>query len=331
MRSLIGLRVAMYLTLLLVFALLFGILSVVGFFFGAPPVIFLFLAVGIVLFQWAIAPSVIRWATRMRYLRPGEIPWLEMMVSEMAKKTGVPPPRLAIVENPTPNAFVFGRTTKSATLAVHSGLLEKLDRDEIRAVIGHELGHLKHRDVTVMTIVSVVPILAFVIARSLFWSSLFYRRRDNSVAVALLFGAIMMVVYFISQLIILYLSRLREYYADAHSAMVTGRPMDLASALTKITYGLSLSKDARQSPARSFYIGDPVSARFEIGSVMEHFHEYDLNRDGVLDERELELALKKEAERKGLAKLFYVFSTHPPTYKRIERLKQIQAEMSGLG
>ena len=121
------------------------------------------------------------------------------------------------------------------------------------------------------------------------------------------------------------LSRLREHYADAYSAYVTGSPRELESALAKITYGLSLSPKAPEG-VRAFYIEDPAAAKQEVQHIMEHKDEYDLDHDGVLDERELELAMEKEA-KSTWAQMNSLFATHPPTFKRILLLREIEQEM----
>jgi Zn-dependent protease with chaperone function len=121
------------------------------------------------------------------------------------------------------------------------------------------------------------------------------------------------------------LSRLREHYADAYSAYITGSPRSLESALAKITYGLSLSPKP-PSGARAFYIGDPAMAKQEIELIMEKKQEYDLDKDGVLDERELELAMEKEA-KSAWTKINTWFATHPPTFKRVLLLHDIEQEM----
>jgi Zn-dependent protease with chaperone function len=121
------------------------------------------------------------------------------------------------------------------------------------------------------------------------------------------------------------LSRLREHYADAYSAYVTGSPRSLESALAKITYGLSLSQKP-PSGARAFYIGDPGQAKQEIAEIMDKKQEYDLDHDGVLDERELELAMEKEA-KSAWTKMNSWFSTHPATFRRILLLHEIETEM----
>jgi heat shock protein HtpX len=279
------------------------------------------------LIQWAIAPSIVRWGSRLIYLKPGENPWLEKTVKELADQANVPMPALAISKNPAPNAFVFGRTRASSTLAVHTGLLEKLNKEEIKAVLAHEIGHLRHNDVLVMTIVSVIPLLAFMLARSILWGG---GRRDRDAGALIAAAVLGYVVYIISQLLILKLSRQREYYADSYSAVATKNPHSLASALAKITFGLSLSKE-KPGAARAFYIGDPVKAKSEVEEIMRNKNKYDLDGDGVLDERELRKAMEEQA-RSGRSRMEFM-STHPSTFKRIMLLMEIEEDMKhgGLG
>ncbi|MEM1539478.1 MAG: zinc metalloprotease HtpX [Candidatus Bathyarchaeia archaeon] len=283
-----------------------------------------------ILIQYLIGPAIVKSSTRLRYLETGENPWLESTVKELADKAGLPTPKLAIVPDKTPNAFVFGRTAKSATLAVHEGLLLNLNAEEIRAVIGHELGHLKHKDYIVMTMLSALPLLAYLIARATWEAGRLApssRKRDESNVKAAFFAVAMIsyLVYIVSLLCVRGLSRLREHYADAYSAYLTGSPRSLQSALSKITYGLSLSPKP-PSGTRAFYIGDPATAKLEISSIIAKKEEYDLDRDGVLDERELELAMEKEA-KSTWTKINTWFSTHPPTFKRILLLREIEREM----
>jgi heat shock protein HtpX len=241
--------------------------------------------------------------------------------------------RLAIVPNKTPNAFVFGRSANSATLAVHEALLTSLNKDEVESVIAHELGHIKHKDYIVMTVLSALPLIAYIVAQGMFraamWGAYSSRRgrddRGNVGVVLVAVGVISFIVYIISFLAVMRLSRLREYYADAYSAYLTGSPRSLQSALTKITYGLSISPPA-SSEARAFYIEDPTMAKQEISMLMKKKHEYDLDKDGVLDERELQQAMEKEAKSMW-NQLNNLFATHPPTFKRILLLREIEEEM----
>jgi heat shock protein HtpX len=290
-------------------------------------IVVIFLTLLFILLQWLIGPAVVAWSTRLRYIRRGENPFLENMVTELCQKSGVPYPRLAIVEDPSPNAFVFGRTLKSATLAVHTGLLERLNNDEIEAVLGHEIGHLKHKDVIIMTIAGAIPLLAYMIAYMFFFGGRGARKEAGLALIAL--AALAFAIYYITFLLVKRLSRLREYYADSYSAFITMNPHALSSALTKIAYGLSLSKKD-SSRARAFYIGDPISAKREISSIMQKRHQYDLDGDGVLDDYELEKAMEAEA-RSRWNNWNELSSTHPPTFKRILQLKQIEEEIKASG
>jgi heat shock protein HtpX len=281
-----------------------------------------------ILFQYAIGPVIVAATTKLHYLKPGENPWLENTVKELADKTMLHMPRLAIVPSNTPNAFTFGRTTRNATLAVHEGLLRQLNQNEIRGVIAHELGHIKHKDYIVMTVLSALPLIAYMIAQVALRAGMVSggrRNKDNSGVALLAIGAISFAVYFITFLIVMRLSRLREHYADAFSAYVTNSPRSLSSALAKITYGLSISPKSTEG-ARAFYIGDPGIAKKEIEQILTKKNQYDLDQDGVLDERELHLAMEKESKSAWI-QMNSLFNTHPATFKRILLLKEIEQEI----
>lgn len=286
-----------------------------------------------ILFEYAIGPVIVSATTRLHYLKPGENPWLENTVKELAAKSGVPMPKLATVPNNTPNAFTYGRSQSSAVLAVHEGLLRQLNQDEIRGVIAHELGHIKHKDYIVMTVLSALPMLAYWISQitlNAAWFAGGSSRRDknegNAGFILIIIGVVSFIVYIISYLAVMRLSRLREHYADSYSAYLTKNPRSLESALAKITYGLSLAPKA-SAEARSFYIEDPTQARREVAQIMEKKSEYDLDNDGVLDERELAHAMEKEAKSTWV-QMNSLFATHPPTFRRILLLREIEQEMN---
>jgi len=331
MARLAQLRLSMTVSVLLV-AVIFSIFLAVIMAIARIPLIYA--VVGTILFiliQYWIGPAIVRASTRLRHLRSGEHPWLESTVKDLAQKSGVPPPKLAIVPDRTPNAFVFGRTSRDATLAVHEGLLAELHQAEVQGVIGHELGHIKHKDYLVMTALSALPLLAYLIARGTFEAARFGarpRKKEGGGLGAALFAvaAISYLVYIVSLLCVMRLSRLREHYADAHSAYVTGSPRQLESALTKIAYGLSLSPTPPHG-ARTLYIGDPALARQECQGILRRREEYDLDKDGVLDERELELAMEREAKSTWTT-INTWFATHPPTFQRILLLREIDKEMT---
>jgi heat shock protein HtpX len=333
------LKLSMSLTILLVgivFAVFLGVLMyAISLLWELPPLIMYEIAVVgagfFILVEYLIGPSIVSRAARLRYLDSGENPWLEQTVKGLADKSGLPVPRLAIVRDETPNAFVFGRTAKGATLAVHEGLLRRLNEGEVEGVIGHELGHLHHRDYLVMTALAAVPVLAYLIARVSFEAvehgGIRVRGKGGGLVVmtVIVAAAISYVVYLVAQLCVRRLSRLREQYADAYSAYLTGSPRELESALTKITYGLSLSPK-HPSGARTFFICDPAQAKLECQDILDNKEEFDLDKDGVLDEHELELAMEKEAQNTW-RKINLLFATHPPTYKRILLLREIEKEM----
>src|SRR2546425_2629190 len=237
-------------TIILVFAIFLGLITLISVFFMSDPVATLALgltgALFIILLQYLIGPVIVRATSRLHYLSPGENRWLETKVSQMASTSGIPMPRLAISPDPTPNAFVFGRTQKSATLAVHQGLLQRLNEDEIEGVIAHELGHVKHRDFIVVTMISAIPLIAYLIARSVLWGGYVSGyggrgNKNNSAGLLIIVAVAAYAVYILTTLLALRLTRLRESYADAYSAFLPQQPRELESALTKIAYGLSLA------------------------------------------------------------------------------------------
>jgi heat shock protein HtpX len=333
------LKLSMYVTILLVgtvFAVFLGVLMyVISILWELPSLIMYEIAVvGAVFFifvDYLIGPLFVNQATKLRYLDSGENPWLEQTVKGLADKSGLPMPRVAVVPDETPNAFVFGRTAKGATLAVHEGLLKNLNEGEVEGVIGHEFGHLHHKDYLVMTALAAVPLLAYLIARVSFEAVEHGRIRVRGkggglvVVTVVVAAAISYVVYLIAQLCVRRLSRLREQYADAYSAYLTGSPRKLESSLTKITYGLSLSPK-NPSGARTFFICDPAQAKLECQDILERKEEFDLDKNGVLDEHELDLAMEKEAQNTW-RKINLLFATHPPTYKRILLLREIEKEI----
>jgi len=331
MARLAQLRLSMSVAVLLVAIIFSAFLVVIMYLFRLPLIFALFGTLIFILIEYLIGPAIVRSSTRLRYLRSGEHPWFESTVKELAQKSEIPMPKLAIVPDPTPNAFVFGRTTRGATLAVHEGLLKQLNGREVRGVIGHELGHIRHKDFLVMTVLSALPLVAYLIARLSFRAALATdggKKKGGEVPFRLLLiaaAAISYVVYIVTLLCVMRLSRLREHYADAYSAYVTGEPRQLESALTKITYGLSLSPNPPHG-ARTLYIGDPALAKQECQGIMQRREEYDLDKDGVLDERELELAMEREAKSKWTT-INTWFATHPPTYQRVLLLREIEGEM----
>ncbi len=311
-------------TIILVFAIFLGLITLISAFFLDPITGLVLGLVGaffIILLQYLIGPMIVRLTSRLHYLAPGENRWLESKVGELASKAGIPMPRLAVSPDPTPNAFVFGRTRKGATLAVHQGLLQRLDENEIEGVIGHELA-----------MISAIPLVAYIIARSVLWGGIASGysggrgNKNNSAGLLIIVAVAAYAVYILTTLLALRLTRLRESYADAYSAFLTQQPRELESALTKIAYGLSLAPGEPHG-ARAFFIEDPAQAKQDVAGIMDQKSKYDLDKDGVLSERELEAAMEAES-KSNWRKAAQLFMTHPPTYKRILMLREIEQDMN---
>jgi len=307
---------SMSLTMIMVFGLLFALLAGLGLYFNIGIYAMVGLAIILGLIQWAIGPAIVRWSTNMRPLDKDEFPWLEEAVHEICIKNKAKIPMITIANTGMPNAFVFGRTNKSATLTLTRGLLNTLTPDEVKGVIAHEIGHIKHNDMVVMTIVSVIPTIAYFIA-----ISTMFNRSRNQGGGAVLIGIGAFVVYFITNLLILYFSRLREYYADNFAGHQV-RPTLLASGLAKITYGLSLQKqEVTNSTLRSFYAVDPVASSYEVTKFSSYY------ADQHISEEEVEKAMDWE-RKSSFGKFGEIFRTHPLTFKRIEKLYELERQLS---
>src|SRR3990172_1319214 len=219
-------------TIIFIFAIFLGLLTIISYAFFLDPfsslVFGLLGGLFIMLLQFLIGPAIVTASTGLRYLNPGENMWLESKVGSLASKSGIPMPRLAIVPNRMTNAFVFGRSQNGATLAVHQGLLERLNEEEGESVIGHELGHIKHRDFIVVTLISAIPLVAYLIARTVFWTGATSRSRrgsrENSGAILLAAAVGAYVVYILTTILALRLTPLRDRYPFAYSAYLPGKP-----------------------------------------------------------------------------------------------------------
>ena len=312
-----GLVASMSLTMVMVFGLLFALLAGLGFYFDLGIYTIVGLAVVFGLFQWAIGPVIVRWSTNMSPLNKDEFPWIEETIYEICIKNRVKIPKITIANTSMPNAFVFGRSNKSATLTLTRGLLNTLSKDEAKGVIAHEIGHIKHNDMVVMTIISVIPTIAYFIAMS----TMFGGRSRNQGGASVLIGIGAFAVYFITNLLILYFSRLREFYADNFAGRQV-KPSILANALAKITYGLSLQKrEVKSSALRSFYAVDPVASSYEVSKFASYY------KDQHISEEEVQKAMDWE-RKNSFSKFGEIFRTHPLTYKRIEKLYQLELDLS---
>lgn len=259
----LALRSVAVLTVL--FALLFAVATLAMYLLEAPIWLAVIVAVVIMGLQYLVSPWIIGLIFKIRWQQPEELPgYLRAFLEERAAAHRIAVPRFGIIEDGNPNAFTFGHYPGDARIAITRGLLEMCDEDEVRAVVGHEIGHIVHWDFVVMTIAATVVLVLYYLYVFGRYAS---QRRGRSAGAAAIVAASAFLAYFIAEYIALFLSRVREYYADRYSAEVTGRPNALATALMKIAYGLARSgaasgvtataeqgqeSSARVSPLRGF-------------------------------------------------------------------------------
>ncbi len=253
----------------------------------------LILAGGSAWAQWYFSDRVALFSMSARTVTPEQAPQLHAIVDRLCAMADMPKPTVAIADTDMPNAFATGRSSKRAVVCVTTGLLRRLDAEELEGVLSHELAHVAHRDVLVMTVASFVGVLAGFLTRSWMWGGLTRRRdSDSNGAIAfLLIMVVSMVVYAISFLLIRVLSRYRELSADRAGALLTGRPAALGRALQKISgdMGAIPTRDLREKEAMNAFFITPA-----LG---------------------------------GGQSLASLFSTHPPLERRLEQLARISAQL----
>ena len=238
-------------------------------------------------------------ASGAKEVSPAEAPQLHGIIDRLCALADMPKPRVAIAPTDLPNAFATGRNSKNAVLCVTTGLMRRLDDKELEGVLAHEMSHVAHKDVVVMTVASFLGIVAGLLVRFAFYSELFgggRRGGDNNnggaLPVLLVVLLVSAVVYAISFLLIRLLSRYRELAADRAGALLTGQPSALASALTKVSGAMSAipTKDLREAQAlNAFYFAPALKA--------------------------------------NTVTLSTIFSTHPSLDRRLQQLSEISAQL----
>jgi heat shock protein HtpX len=229
--------------------LLYVIFALVLFYaLHAGLVLMLVIVIGIAFFQYFTSDKLALAASGAKIVSPQEAPDLHAMVERLCAMANLPKPRIAVVPSDVPNAFATGRNPKHAAVAVTQGLWNRLETQEVEAVLAHELSHIANRDVLVMTVASFFAMLAAMLTRFGLYAGMFGggygNNRDNNnggsqVPIWLIVMLVSMVVYAISFVLIRTISRYREYAADRGSAVITGAPENLMSALTKISTGIT--------------------------------------------------------------------------------------------
>ena len=223
---------------------------------------------------------------------PQQAPGLHAMIERLCIQADLPKPKIAVADTPMPNAFAMGRSPKNATICATTGIMQTLEPHELEAVMAHELTHVKNRDVMIMTIASFFASIAAMIVQFGFFFGGGYGDSDDDNPSFMVVLLVSFAVYILSFFLMLALSRYREYSADRGSALITGRPSALSSALMKISGQMDRvpEQDLRAAQQLSAFFIIPPTAKASVRSL---------------------------------------FLDHPPTEKRIERLQRYEAELQG--
>jgi heat shock protein HtpX len=287
-----GLSARMVTTLFLLGALYVAFFVVLINVIQAPFFLIILLIGGLAFLQYFTSDKIALAASRAKVVDRDEAPELHDMVERLSAMADLPKPRVAVIPTDVPNAFATGRSPKRSVVAVTEGLWNRLSKPEIEGVLAHELSHIGNRDVAIMTISSFFAMVAAVLMRMGLWGGMFGGDRDRSggAPVWLIMFAVSMLTYVISYVLILMISRYREYAADRGAAIITGAPENLMSALQRISSSMT------QIPQRDLREVQGMNAFFIVPTnVRSSFAEF--------------------------------FMTHPPLEKRLARLAEIAREM----
>ncbi|AKB12211.1 heat shock protein [Methanosarcina thermophila CHTI-55] len=260
-------------------------------YYGTPPIFMLLFVGSFMAIQYFYSDKLVLMSSGARVVSESEAPQLHGMITRLCAIADLPKPQVAIVRSQIPNAFATGRNRNKAVVAVTTGIMDKLSPAELEAVLAHELSHIKNRDMAVMTIASFISTLAFYFMRySIYFGGMGGgdRRRDGGGII--LIWLVSIAVWIVSFLLIRALSRYREYAADRGSAIITGQPSVLASALMKI------SGIMERIPSQDLRSVEGMNAFFTVPAI---------SGSSIMD----------------------IFSTHPSVEKRIARLEKMQQKM----
>jgi heat shock protein HtpX len=296
-----GLSIRMFTTglmIVILYAVVIGLLIA----FGLSWSLVLILAGAILFVQYWFSDKIALFGMGGRLVTPEQAPQLHGVIDRLCAMADMKKPRVAIADTDVPNAFATGRSPNSAVVCATTGLMRRLDDSELEAVLSHELSHVAHRDVAVMTIASFLGMMAGLVTRMMLWTGLIggfgggrggnNNAGNQAALVELGVLVVSIVVYAISFLLTMALSRYRELAADRSGALLTGRPSALASALVKVTGEMSRipTRDLRSTESFNAFYFTPAIAK-----------------NGV--------------------SLSTIFSTHPPLEKRLAQLAAIEAEL----
>jgi heat shock protein HtpX len=290
-----GLSVRMFITgaaLLSLYALIGIILTQLGVGYS----LIILIEFGMLFGQYWFSDKIAMMSVRARVVTPDEEPELHAMIDRLCQLANMPKPKVGVSDLDLPNAFATGRNPSHSAVVVTRGIRERLDAEELEAVLAHELSHVAHRDVAVMTIASGVGMLAGIMMRMAMWGAMLGggsddRDRSNAVLIEVLIWLVSMVVYAVSFLLTMALSRYRELAADRAGAILIGKPSALASALQKVTGDMARipNQDLRRVENMNAFFFTPALAKGSVGAL---------------------------------------FSTHPSLQKRLDQLARLQREMN---
>ena len=315
--STFSLKLRLFLATIFLFGILYVIIMLISSYFGfGGPLIFAFFGIVVVFIQYLVGPKMVETMMHVHYVSEQEAPNLHAMVEDLAMKAGIKKPKVGVAEINVPNAFAFGRSKGDARICVTRGILKLLDKEELEAVLGHEMSHVRHSDMAVMTLISVVPLICYYI----FISTLFSGRNNNGGGAIV--GIAALGAYLVGQLLVLFVSRSREYYADQGSIELGGKPHKLASALYKLVYGsATANKDEVKEVEglKAFFVNDISDAGNEINDLQQ----LDVNLDGVISEEELSRLRYSDTSISTGQSIMELLSTHPNMVKRVKRLSEL--------
>ncbi|HEY6949506.1 MAG TPA: zinc metalloprotease HtpX [Nitrososphaeraceae archaeon] len=281
-----GLRARMVLSFVLLGVLYLIFLSILHY-LGVGYIPLALIASAMILAQWYFSDKIVLWSSGAKIVTSEEYPRLHEIVEKLSANNGLPKPKVALVNSQVPNAFATGKSPKSSLVAVTTGILNLLEDDELEAVIGHELTHVRSRDVLVLTLASVFSTVAWYLAQFGFFGGLQTRDR-NAVGTTAVVMLVAILTWLVSFLIIRAISRYREYSADRGGAIMTGKPDKLASALLKISGKIG------SVPPKELEKVQQLNAFFIIPALTG-------------------------------SSIANLFSTHPPVEKRVQKLREMKS------
>ena len=283
-----GLVTRMYFTMFML-GILYGVFALFLMAVKFPIILIGVIVAVLVGVQYFLSDKMIMWSTGAKEVNRAQEPELFAMVERVATKAGMPMPKVAVIDSMVPNAFATGRNPKNALVAVTVGIRQRLSDRELEAVMAHEIAHVRNRDMRVLAVANFLVTVTSFLMTMLFWNMLFggFGRRQQSGGIMLVY-LVTILVYFLGQLLVLALTRYREYGADHSGAEISGDPGALANALEKISGSMARipDEDLRKLQTASAFMIIPA-------------------------------ALKGESAMN-------LFSTHPPVEDRIRRLRELE-------